>query len=78
MESGVRCVAKAGTFQLYVPVNLQPVALPWVPDPAVARASGDGPQSGAPAIVGAGMVGDRADVIFSSPEEITGFIGNRC
>ena len=40
--------------------------------------SDDGPQSGAPAIVGAGMVGDRADVIFSSPEEITGFIGNRC
>ena len=34
--------------------------------------SDNGPQSGAPAIVGAGMVGDRADVIFSSPDEITG------
>jgi cytochrome c len=40
--------------------------------------SDDGPQSGAPAIVGAGMVGDRADVIFSTPEEISAFISNRC
>jgi len=40
--------------------------------------SGDGPQKGAPAIVGAGMMGDRADVIFSSPDEISGFISHRC
>jgi cytochrome c len=40
--------------------------------------SDDGPQKGAPAIVGAGMMGDRADVIFASPEEISGFISHRC
>jgi cytochrome c len=40
--------------------------------------SADGPQKGAPAIVGAGMMGDRADVIFASPEEISGFISHRC
>ena len=41
-------------------------------------ASGDGPEKGAPAIVGAGMMGDRADVIFAGPEEISGFVANRC
>jgi cytochrome c len=40
--------------------------------------SDDGPQSGAPAIVGAGMIGDRADVIFSTPKEISAFISNHC
>jgi len=40
--------------------------------------SGDGPQTGAPAIVGAGMMGDRADVIFAAPEEISRFITNQC
>jgi cytochrome c len=40
--------------------------------------SGDGPQKGAPAIVGAGMMGDRADVIFASPDEISAFISHRC
>ena len=40
--------------------------------------SDDGPQKGAPAIVPAGMMGDRADVIFASPEEISGFIAERC
>jgi cytochrome c len=40
--------------------------------------SDDGPQRGEPAIVGAGMVGDRADVIFSSPEEISNFIRHHC
>ena len=40
--------------------------------------SGDGPQKGAPAIVSAGMMGDRADVIFASPEEISGFISHAC
>jgi hypothetical protein len=38
--------------------------------------SDDGPQKGAPALVGAGMMGDRADVIFDWPEEISGFIAN--
>jgi cytochrome c len=40
--------------------------------------SSDGPQKGAPAIVGAGMMGDRADVIFSAPDEISSFISHRC
>src|SRR5439155_19878194 len=40
--------------------------------------SEDGPQKGAPALVGAGMMGDRADVIFAGPEEISGFISHRC
>jgi cytochrome c len=30
--------------------------------------SEDGPQKGAPAIVAAGMMGDRADVIFAAPK----------
>lgn len=38
----------------------------------------DGPEKGAPAIVGAGMMGDRADVIFTSPEEFGGFIRSTC
>jgi cytochrome c len=38
----------------------------------------DGPQKGAPALVGAGMMGDRADVIFAGPEEISGFITRQC
>jgi cytochrome c len=40
--------------------------------------SDDGPQRGAPAIVAAGMMGDRADVIFASPDEISAFISHRC
>jgi cytochrome c len=40
--------------------------------------SDDGPQKGAPALVSAGMMGDRADVIFAGPEEISGFIAHRC
>ena len=40
--------------------------------------SDEGPQKGAPALVGAGMMGDRADVIFASPEEISGFIAQQC
>ena len=31
--------------------------------------SGDGPETGAPALVSAGMMGDRADVIFADPSE---------
>jgi len=37
-----------------------------------------GPEKGAPVIVGAGMMGDRADAIFASPEEISGFIKSGC
>ena len=38
----------------------------------------DGPQNGAPALVPAGMMGDRADVIFAAPEEISKMIESRC
>ena len=38
----------------------------------------DGPQSGAPALVPAGMMGDRADVIFAAPEEISKAIEAKC
>ena len=41
-------------------------------------ASENGPQKGAPALVGAGMLGDRADAIFAAPEEISGFIKPGC
>jgi len=40
--------------------------------------SSDGPAKGAPAIVGSGMMGDRASVIFATPEEISGFINHAC
>jgi cytochrome c len=40
--------------------------------------SENGPQKGAPALVGAGMLGDRADVIFAAPEEISEFIKPEC
>jgi cytochrome c len=40
--------------------------------------SDEGPAKGAPAIVAAGMMGDRASVIFASPEEITQFITHQC
>lgn len=40
--------------------------------------SEDGPQSGAPAIVSAGMMGDRADVIFAAPNEISKAIEDHC
>jgi cytochrome c len=40
--------------------------------------SEDGPQKGAPALVAAGMMGDRADVIFAAPDEISGFILHQC
>lgn len=38
----------------------------------------DGPPEGVPAIVGAGMVGDRSSVIFAAPEEIGKFIKRQC
>ena len=40
--------------------------------------SGDGPEKNAPALVGAGMMGDRADVIFADPSEISSFIASKC
>ena len=40
--------------------------------------SKDGPEKGAPAILPAGMMGDRASVIFAAPEEITKLIEARC
>jgi cytochrome c len=40
--------------------------------------SGIGPVHGAPAIIGTGMVGDRASVIFSAPEEISAWIKPSC
>jgi cytochrome c len=40
--------------------------------------SQEGPDKDAPAIVNAGMMGDRASIIFSSPEEISRFIIRGC
>ena len=40
--------------------------------------SKDGPEKGAPALMPAGMMGDRASVIFAAPEEITKMIEARC
>jgi cytochrome c len=37
-----------------------------------------GPVKGAPALFGAGMQGDRASIIFSTPEEISDFIKRQC
>ena len=38
----------------------------------------EGPLTGAPALVPAGMMGDRADVIFAAPDEISKTIEPRC
>ena len=38
----------------------------------------EGPPPGKPVIVGAGMQGDRASVIFSSPAEISTYISESC
>jgi len=40
--------------------------------------SDDGPEKGAPAILRAGMMGDRAAVIFADPAEISALIVPRC
>lgn len=40
--------------------------------------SESGPKRDTPAIVRAGMLGDRADVIFSTPEEISRFVSDAC
>jgi cytochrome c len=41
-------------------------------------ASEDGPERNAPALVRAGMMGDRADVIFAQPSEISSLIAPKC
>ena len=41
-------------------------------------ASGDGPEKNAPALINAGMMGDRADVIFADPSEISPYIATKC
>jgi len=41
-------------------------------------ASDDGPEKNAPALVDAGMMGDRADAIFADPSEISPFIASKC
>lgn len=40
--------------------------------------SANGPPRGKPAILAAGMRGDRASIIFSGPEEISEFIKTEC
>jgi cytochrome c len=40
--------------------------------------SDEGPELGRPAILRAGMMGDRAAVIFAAPEEISAFISSKC
>ena len=40
--------------------------------------SDKGPPAGKPVIMPAGMMGDRASVIFASPEEISSFIAHAC
>jgi cytochrome c len=40
--------------------------------------SSDGPEKNAPSLVPAGMMGDRADIIFAAPSEISGFIQPEC
>lgn len=37
-----------------------------------------GPEPGKPVIVGAGMMGDRASIIFAAPTEISAFIQSAC
>jgi len=41
-------------------------------------ASSDGPEKNAPALIKAGMVDDRADVIFADPSEISQLIQGKC
>jgi cytochrome c len=41
-------------------------------------ASADGPEKNVPALVGAGMMGDRADVVFADPSEISSLIASKC
>lgn len=38
----------------------------------------DGPPRGKPVLIRSGMMGDRAFVVFSNPEDMSAFIKNRC
>ncbi len=40
--------------------------------------SNNGPEKNIPAIMSAGMLGDRAAVIFADPDEIGKFIQRKC
>lgn len=40
--------------------------------------SDSGPQDGSPALIAAGMMGDRADAIFAKPSEVSAFIREEC
>ncbi len=40
--------------------------------------SAQGPQPGKPVVIGAGMRGDRASVVFAKPSEISGYIRESC
>lgn len=40
--------------------------------------SSDGPERNSPALLGAGMMGDRAQVIFATPEEVSSWIKPGC
>ena len=40
--------------------------------------SGLGPREGHPVAIGAGMMGDRASIVFAKPSEISPFIGAEC
>jgi cytochrome c len=40
--------------------------------------SADGPTKGAPALVPAAMMGDRADVILATPDEFGSFVAQKC
>lgn len=51
----------------------------WEPNLRFKTDSSDlGPKPGKPVIVGAGMMGDRASIIFASPQEISPFIAPGC
>lgn len=51
----------------------------WEPNLRFETDSSDlGPPKGKPAIMPAGMMGDRAAVIFAAPDEISGFIKQQC
>jgi cytochrome c len=51
----------------------------WEPNLRFETDSSDrGPRAGAPVILPAGMMGDRASVIFAKPAEISTFIKHRC
>lgn len=38
----------------------------------------DGPQRGKPVLIRSGMMGDRAFIVFSNPEDMSAFIKSRC